>query len=198
MKHFFDFTNLVLLIKNPKNKMIIGFVAVFLIGIILLFSGKLQTFNVAEEGNTKDKNSDDMWEKNTAIGSSFEGELEQRLTNMLKEVSGIGDVKIMITLENETLLEPAFNTVNTEKTSEEKDTEGGVRTIVEKQTNKQVVLLRRNGDDQAVNLQKIAPKIKGILIIAEGAFSSKIKDKIIKSTSTLFDIPIYRISILEK
>ena len=31
------------------------------------------------------------------------------------------------------------------------------------------------------------------LIVAEGAFSSKIKEKIIKSTATLLDIPIYKI-----
>lgn len=60
------------------------------------------------------------------------------------------------------------------------------------------MLLRRNGEEEAMVLRQTTPSIKGILIVADGASSSKVKEKIIKSTATLLDIPIYKISVLAK
>ena len=76
-------------------------------------------------------------------GTSYESKLEVQLSELLSQVKGVGNVSVMITLEDETLIEPAFNTIDTEKTSEEKDNEGGVRTVIEKQTNNQVVLIKK-------------------------------------------------------
>ncbi|HHY71508.1 MAG TPA: stage III sporulation protein AG, partial [Thermoanaerobacterales bacterium] len=129
---------------------------------------------------------------------AYEIKLEKQLADLLRQVNGVGDVEVMITLEDKFMIEPAFNIVDTEKNSEEKDNEGGVRSIIEKQTNKQVVLLRRNGEEEAMVLRQTTPSIKGILIVADGASSSKVKEKIIKSTATLLDIPIYKISVLAK
>ncbi|MCG1012686.1 stage III sporulation protein AG [Tepidanaerobacter sp. GT38] len=186
-------------IKNPKNKIISKFMFLFTLGLLLLSLGKFLTASDNLQSNSEYLKSSDIIEQNMAQENiSYEDKLERQLTELLRQVKGVGDVSVMITLEDETLIEPAFNTVNTEKTSEEKDNEGGVRTIIEKQTNQQVVLLRRNGEEEAVVLKKTAPKIKGVLIVADGASSSNIREKIMKSTATLLDIPIYKISVLEK
>ena len=102
----------------------------------------------------------------------------------------------MITLQNEELIETAFNMITNEKTSEERDNEGGVRTIVETQSNKQVVVIRKDGEDEPVIIKRSTPEIKGVLIVAEGASSSQVKQKIINAASTLLDVPVHKISVL--
>lgn len=185
--------------KNPKNKAVSRLIFVFMLGLLMLSLGKLLNVNTNEINKGSTKNMSNPVEKDVIIKEpSYENNLEKQLADLLQKVNGVGDVEVMITLEDEILVEPAFNIVNTEKNSEERDNEGGVRTVIEKQTNKQAVLLKRSGEEEPMILRKTTPRIKGILIIADGAFSSKVKEKIIKSTATLLDIPIYKISVLAK
>ncbi len=185
--------------KNPKNKTVTRFILLFVLGLLMLSLGKLFTINVNEKKNISTKNITAPVEQDKANKElAYEIKLEKQLADLLRQVNGVGDVEVMITLEDKFMIEPAFNIVDTEKNSEEKDNEGGVRSIIEKQTNKQVVLLRRNGEEEAMVLRQTTPSIKGILIVADGASSSKVKEKIIKSTATLLDIPIYKISVLAK
>lgn len=199
MKSNINIKSIIEWIKNPKNQIISKFIFLFTLGLLLLSLGKFLTANDNKQNNNESTKLDHIPQQDMIIENlSYETRLEKQLAELLRQVNGVGDVNVMITLEEETLIEPAFNTIDTEKTSEEKDNEGGVRTIIEKQTNQQVVLLRRNGEEEAMVLKKTAPKIKGILIVADGASSSNIREKIIKSTATLLDIPIYKISVLAK
>jgi len=199
MKSNINIKSIIEWIKNPKNQIISKFIFLFTLGLLLLSLGKFLTANDNKQNNNESTKLDHILQQDMVIENlSYETRLEKQLAQLLRQVNGVGDVNVMITLEEETLIEPAFNTIDTEKTSEEKDNEGGVRTIIEKQTNQQVVLLRRNGEEEAMVLKKTAPKIKGILIVADGASSSNIREKIIKSTATLLDIPIYKISVLAK
>jgi stage III sporulation protein AG len=185
--------------KNPKNKAVSRLMFVFILGLLMLSLGKLLNVNTNEINKGSTKNISNPVELDMVIKEpSYENNLEKQLADLLQQVNGVGDVEVMITLEDEILVEPAFNIVNSEKNSEERDNEGGVRTVIEKQTNKQAVLLKRSGEEEPMILRKTTPRIKGILIVADGAFSSKVKDKIIKSTATLLDIPIYKISVLAK
>ena len=182
MKENLSFTSFLEWIKNPKNKMISRFVFVFLLGLLMLSLGKLTATSTINQNGTLPEQSKDFVKPEIIFdGTSYESKLEVQLSELLSQVKGVGNVSVMITLEDETLIEPAFNTIDTEKTSEEKDNEGGVRTVIEKQTNNQVVLIKKGGEEEPFILSRGSPKIKGILIVAEGAFSSKIKEQIIKS-----------------
>jgi len=199
MKSSIDIKSIYEWIKNPKNQIVSKFIFLFTLGLLLLSISKFFTETDNKQNINKLTELDQIPQQNMAIENlSYEIRLEKKLSELLSQVNGVGEVNVMITLEDETLIEPAFNTIDTEKTSEEKDNEGGVRTIIEKQTNQQVVLLRKNGEEEAMVLKKTAPKIKGILIVADGASSSNIREKIIKATATLLDIPLYKISVLAK
>jgi len=199
MKPNFDIKSIIEWIKNPKNQVVSKFMFLLTLGLLLLTLSKFFTEN--EHGQNKNTYNQlqpiqqlELFTEN----QSYESKLEKQLSEMLSKVEGVGDVDVMIVLEDETLIEPAFNVIDTEKTSEEKDNEGGVRTIVEKQTNQQVVLLRKNGEEEVMVLKKSAPRIKGILIVADGAASSRVREKIVKATATLLDIPTHKISVLAK
>ncbi|MCR4430719.1 MAG: stage III sporulation protein AG [Tepidanaerobacteraceae bacterium] len=183
-------------LKNPRNKAIFNLIIIFAIGFLFLSlskftesprrsqSGDIQNINVTPVQNASEQ--------------SYEEKLEKHLADVLKKVIDVGDVNVMITLENEVMVEPAYNTINNQKTSEEKDGEGGIRSTIETQSNRQVVLLQKGGDDEPLLVKKSTPAIKGVLIVAEGASSSRIIDQITRATSTVLDIPVYKIKVLQK
>ncbi len=186
-------------VKNPKNRAVSKLIFLLTLGLLMLFLGKIFVGNSNKKTDHITKNINTPIEQdNNNSEQNYEMKLEKQLANLLRQVDGVGGVEVMVTLEDKLLIEPAFNIVNTEKNSEEKDNDGGVRSIIEKQTNKQAVLLRKNGEEEAMILKETTPSVKGILIVADGATSSSVKEKIIKSTAVLLDIPIYKISVLAK
>ena len=186
-------------IKDPKNRSMSRLMVIFAIGFLLL---ALSKFLFSSLSMTKKYSSDYISppQQNTISTSqqSYVSRLEQQLSEVLGKVQGIKDVNVVITLEEEDLVEPAFNIVKNEKTSEERDGDGGVRTVIETQSTEQAVLLRKGSEDVAMILKKATPKVKGVLIVANGANSSKIVEKITKATATLLDVPIYKVSVLSK
>jgi len=184
-------------LRNPKNKVISNLIVVFAIGFLFLSLSKImspqkQSQNITDSGNTG------IMQVPAAAEQSYEDSLEKQLTEVLNKVNGIQDLSVMITLENDVMVEPAFNTINNQKTSEEKDSEGGVRTTTETQSNREVVVLQKGGEDEPFVLKKSTPAIKGVLIVAEGASSSRMIEQITRATATVLDIPVYKIKVLSQ
>jgi len=192
--------NLVDWLKNSRNKDISRFLMLFIAGFAILSLSKFFVPNKIGQNN-EISSPESVIPSESRIKDaelSYEVKLEKQLTELLEQISGVGQVSVMVTLENETAIEPAFNTISNEKNTEERDNEGGVRTVIEKQINRQVVMLKKSGEDEAMILKKTSPKIKGVLIVADGACSSEITDKLTKATATLLDLPLYKISVMAK
>lgn len=186
-------------IKDPKNKSISRLITIFAIGILLLLLSKfLYSSTPAIEKSSLEYVSPPLQNIIDIPDPSYEDRLEQQLSDVLGKVQGVKNVNVVITLVDEELVEPAFNVISNEKISEERDGDGGVRTVTEIQSTHQAVLLRRGNDDAAMILKKTSPKVKGVLIVADGVNSSKIVEKITKATATLLDIPLYKVSVLSK
>lgn len=166
---------------------------VFVSGIFLLMLGKLFTSNNGISHIDEDKADKKIYIEQE---EDYEKRLSRQLSQILKKIDGVVDIDVIITLENQVQIQPAFNIVNTEKTSEEKDQGGALRTVVENQSNKQIVILRKGGNEEPVVLEEVSPKVKGVLIVAQGKPSSEIVEKITKATATLLDIPLYKINVL--
>lgn len=201
MKQFPDLKTISKWLKNPKNKKITYLFIFFVFGLLFLTLNKFVFETSSIDETPLDKKLDQREEK--LLNSkdehlSYESMLENKLIRVLNNIDGIENVDVVITLDNQAQIQPAFNTIDTEKNSQEKDNEGGVRTITENQSNKQIVIMRKNGEEEPVVIKKVAPKVNGVLISAEGVISSETIDKLIKATATLFNIPIYKISVITK
>jgi stage III sporulation protein AG len=190
-KHLFD------TLKKTKNKPILAFILIFIIGFIILSFYKV--INTSDSFKDSNENLDPpLQQKQTIDNKSYKDELEEKLSQILKEINGAGDVNVVITLENEEIIEPAFNVQDSSRITEEKDNEGGIRSITENQNNSQLVTVKKGGNEELVVLKKITPDVKGVLIVAEGACSSKVVEKLTKATATLLDLPVYKIQVFEK
>jgi len=179
-----------------SNSIIQNLIAIFCIGFLILTFGRFFMPNRPNQSS----NQDSIIQQRLSIDNDqpYKQQLENQLSSVLGQVHGLKNIEVMITLEDETETVPAFNTIVNEKTSEEKDNEGGIRTIQEKQTNNEVVILQKSGEQEPMIIKTETPSIRGVLIVAEGVTSSKIERDIIRATATVLGIPVYKIMVLPK
>lgn len=127
---------------------------------------------------------------------SYEEALEAKLSNLLSQVRGAGSVSVSVTLENGSTQEHAKNSVKETRTIQEKDASGGIRTTTETKESQQVLLGRENNVDKPVIVREYKPIIKGVLVIAEGAYDSSVKANLTRAVEAGLGIPPYKITVL--
>jgi len=184
-------------ISSSQGKNINKIFTYLLIGIIILLSSSFFLSNPKKEKNeglhinTAENMSDTIYKEETkAI-------LERQLKEILTHINGAGKVEVMLTLQSTEEIEPAYNIQETKKTTEEEDTQGGIRYVTELITSKQVVVIReQSGHEKPVVIRKISPQIEGVIIIAEGADNSIVKEMLTNAAETVLNIPAYKIKVL--
>lgn len=164
-----------------------------LLGVLLLLSGgileRLATPSKIEVPNEVLRNP-------LPSNSSYEEVLEGKLSMILTKVKGAGSVAVQVTLENSSTQEHAKNRVKESKMIQEKDTSGGIRTTTETKESEQILIGKENGADRPVVVQEKKPLIKGVLVIAEGAYDSAVKANLTKAVEAGLGVPSYRITVL--
>lgn len=164
-----------------------------LIGVILLlFGGVLDNLST----KTKTEVPTEVIKNELPSKNSYEDALEGKLATILGKVKGAGTVAVNITLENSSTQEHAKNVVKESKVIQEKDTSGGIRTTTETKESEQILIGKENGVDRPVVVREIKPMIKGVLVIAEGAYDSTVKANLTKAVEAGLGIPSYKITVL--
>ncbi|EAX47919.1 hypothetical protein TcarDRAFT_1608 [Thermosinus carboxydivorans Nor1] len=134
--------------------------------------------------------------KALVVSRSYEEALEAKMANLLSQVKGAGAVSVSITLENGGVQEHAKNIVKETKVIQEKDTAGGTRVTTETRENEQILLSKEGGADRPVMVRETKPVIKGVLVIADGAYDSSVKANLTKAVEAGLGVPAYKITVL--
>ena len=145
-------------IKSIKN---IEVIIAACLGIAVLFI-MLSTLNFSGGGK-----------KDTGefSASEYVSALEDKLSKILSEVEGAGKVKVMLTVESGMETVTAMETVVTQT---------GDKTV----TSTSPVIV----GGKTVILKEMYPKITGVLIVAGGAGSIKVRLELLKATSSVLSI----------
>ncbi|MDO4536247.1 MAG: stage III sporulation protein AG [Clostridium perfringens] len=125
--------------------------------------------------------------------SAYEEKQQQDLKKLLEKMEGVGSVEVKINYKSSEVKVPAVDNATKKNTTEETDTEGGVRNNTEESNDSAIVM---TNDDEPLVLQTNKPNITGIIIVAEGSENSKIKYNIQKAVSSLYDIGMDKVSVL--
>ncbi len=164
-----------------------------MLGIILLLAGgMLDNLSTKAEPELPGE----VVKSSVPTHSSYEELLEEKMVAILTKVKGAGAVTVSITLENSSTQEHAKNIVRESKVVQEKDTSGGLRTTTETKENEQILLNKENGMDRPVVVREVKPLIKGVLVIAEGAYDSNVKANLTKAIEIGLGVPTYKITVL--
>lgn len=184
---------------NLNSKLVTNLIIVLAVGIgFIIVSDFYRDLNL---GGTTTQNPGDInpnANQSNVMLQDDVSELENRLVEILSEIQDAGKVSVMITLKSSGEIIPAKDESFSDKTTDEKDVEGGTRTINEKNTSDQVVFMNdQGGTSKPLVLKEVKPDIKGVIIVAEGAKNPKVKLQLTEAVQTVLDVPAYRVSVFE-
>lgn len=138
--------------------------------------------NISKENNTMEASKD---------------EIERKLEDILEKIDGAGDVKVMITYQDSgtQVVEKDKNT--SENSLQESDSTGGVRSTKEQQLQESTVYEEADAGNTPFVSKELLPKVEGILIVASGGDSQKVKQNISEAVLALFQVEAHRIKIVK-
>lgn len=193
--------------KDPR-KFLTNIAVIFLLGILLLIIGDVTggLFGFGKDKKTTEKASKETVQTEGEVevssntkefpgGNDYEKEMKKELTTTLSQINGVGRVSVMIYFNGSSESIPATNSTDTNKKTEEKDKEGGTRTTTENTQSSSIVTTGESGSNKALIVKEIKPSIGGVMVIAEGANNSSLKEEITNAVKILLDLPANKVTV---
>lgn len=163
-------------IKIGKKNIVLAVIAVFI--LLFLTIGEIFTSD----------NSENISKENTEIYSSqYIEKNEKELEALLENISGAGEVKVMITLENcyENVFAKGYAEKNENKTDSQKN-----------ESEEEYIIIKNGSNNEECLVVKVyEPTVKGVAVIAEGAGNTQVKNAITQTVCALFDISTAKVSV---
>ena len=126
-------------------------------------------------------------------GNDSLNNLEERLSDILSKINGVGEVKVLLSYSESNKVNPIYNEDKQTSTTEETDTEGGKRTISSVNNKKEVVYSNNSIVTESIS----SPQIQGAVIIAKGASNTRVKSDIIQAVAAATGLSTYKIQVFE-
>ncbi len=154
-----------------------------LLGMGVIFLILSNTHISKQEVNVQTETS--IGQTQTMQPTTYEDHLSQQLEEAFKHMTGVGKVRVLLTLEDSgevTVLQDLdFNRAE----QEEADSSGGSRKTLEEQRKTETV---RDAQDQPYIIRENMPGVKGVLILAEGAESSVVRQELLMAVQALLGV----------
>lgn len=186
--------------EGADNKKKIENLAVFLIILIIT----LVVINIIWNGNKKTKPEEDeedtskklaMETIETANNLNSKNDLSMQLEEILEKIDGVGKVKVLITYSQTNEIIPMYNEETSQKDTEEKDTSGGTRKVIETDVSKEIIYEENSGSKVPITQSIVSPKIEGAIITAQGAGNATVKSNIIQAVEAVTGIASHKIQV---
>lgn len=122
-----------------------------------------------------------------APSTSMADSIEEKLAATLSQIEGAGDVEVMITYESTSEIVPAFS-VDRQTTTITDNRENGTSTTNTENSQSEVVTLGDGSVSRALVLKEISPKIRGVIVVAEGADDITVRMNLLRAVQTLLNV----------
>jgi len=185
--------------ENTNNKKQIENLAIFV--VILVITVIAINYIWKDDSENKEiytTNENLVTAENVDLNENVEYDLEKRLENILKSMEGVGNVDVLINYSETSSVVAMYNENVTESSTEETDSTGGIRTILETDTQKEIVYSDEDGNSKPVTERIVMPKIEGAIITASGASNAKVKNNIIEAVKAVTGLASHKIQVFEK
>lgn len=169
---------------------------VFLLIILIVTVIAINTIWKDEEKNTDNTNTVSKKLASNEEEKILENNnsLEEKLEYILSNISGVGNVNVLITYNETEEIIPVYNKTDKKSVTSETDSEGGIRTIEETDTSEEVIYQ----NDEIIVQKTISPKIEGAIITATGANNANVKASIIQAVEAATGLATHKIQVFEK
>lgn len=125
-------------------------------------------------------------------------DLEKKLKNILSLISDAGSVEVMISYSNTVEQVPMYDTKENTTVVEEVDTNGGTRKTKETLNEQNIIYEEKSNTKIPAIKRTIMPEVVGVIVVAEGASNSVVKENIKNAVEAVVNIPSHRIQIFAK
>ncbi len=185
--------------NQGDNKRKIENLAVFLVVLMvtlviinLIWSDKAENKN-EEKVNDVNKKLATVEEDTSSL--NMQDNLNSKLEEILAQIQGVGKVKVLITYSQTSQTVPMYNEDTSQKDTEEKDTNGGSRKVIETDVSKDVIYQESNGEKIPITQSIVSPKIEGAIITAQGANNAGVKANIIQAVEAVTGVSSHKIQV---
>ena len=159
------------------------FLAILLLAMIILLVSSFESGSGESSVSTSSFNATD-----------YKLDLEKRLSETLASVCGVGEVEVLITLEAENSKEIKYNETESKSTS----SSSTYSSQEQANTSKQAIMVNQNGESTPYTIEGSYPEISGVVVVAEGAYSTQTKSYITDAIKTSLNISAHKIVVLPK
>lgn len=176
-------------IKNifPKDKKTTNLILIMLLLVIILIAMNY-IFNEEDDKNNEVK---------TVVSDNTEAvneqEVETRLENILNEINGVTNTKVMLSYSGTEKIIPVYD-IKEDTSAESSDDTTNTKTVTEKT----VAYEEQNGSKVAIVEKKETATINGAIVVATFENSKDIESKIKDAVSAVTNVPIYKIQVFSK
>ncbi len=184
--------------KLNNKKLIEYLILITILGVIIII-----TANSLWGGSDETPPNDDGTYKQaseiqqTALDRNVK--LEVKIAQILSEIQGVGRVSVMLTYSSGPESVFAKDTRLSQTNTKEKDSGGGEREVLEKeQEDKLVILDGQSGTREPVVLKQITSKVKGVIVVADGADSIAVKTNIIRAVEAVTGVAGHRVQVFKR
>lgn len=112
---------------------------------------------------------------------SYEQEMERKLEELLGQVQGVGQVRVMLTFQG----------------TGEKKVEKDASASAEEHREETVYEERGSSERTPYVTSESNPKVEGVLVIAQGGGNSRIRQEILEAAQALFGVDAHKIKIMK-
>ncbi len=183
--------------EDNNKKKIENLVVLIIILIVTIIAINYIWTDKNDEESSKQNTTNKQLATSEETTSTNNSDLEGRLEKILKSIDGVGNVKVFVNYSETSQVVAMYNENTKQSSTEETDTSGGVRTIQQTDTQKEVVYNDESGNKTPVTEKIINPKIEGAIITAEGASNSAIKANIISAVEAVTGLATHKIQVFE-
>ena len=187
---------------NNKRKIenLVFFIVLLIITIVainLIWNGNKNETNEQINNTSKQLAMTSNQTQSNQIQGMSENDLETKLEEILSQIQGVGEVKVLLNYSESSEVVAMYNETSKTSNTEETDTSGGTRKIQETDTQKDIIYQEDNGEKTPITQKIVKPKIEGAIITAKGANQVDVKTNIIQAVEAVTGLATHKIQVFE-
>ena len=163
-------------LEKLKKRSKTDYLIIILIGVLVM----IVAVPTGDKTEKKDKTEQTQQETEEKKQTDDTEELEAQLEALISRMEGAGKTQVMITLEDDGFLQVDKN-ISTDEQKREETT----------------VVYDTGEGDQPYVIRKERPKVKGVVVVAEGGDDPKVVSAISDAVMSLFDIEAHRVIVVK-
>ena len=188
--------------EEGDNKKKIENLAVFV--VILVITLIIINFIWNGDKDKKEETSDDPNKKLATVNentmpintnTTTQDTLSLQLEEILKKIDGVGNVNVLVTYSQTNRIVPMYNEDISQTDTEETDTNGGTRKVIETDTKKEIIYQENDGEKTPITQSVVSPQIEGAIITAQGAADTTVKTNIIQAVEAVTGLSSHKIQV---